>query len=186
MKSPFLLALLGVLAVAIPIPTMAGVDVHVNISLPPRIAFAAPPQVIVIPETYVYVVPDLDVDIFFYNGWWWRPWEGHWYRSRYYHSGWAYYKSVPSFYGRIPSTWRNEYRDHRWRGHPWNYQRIPVKQVQRNWHTWEKGRHWEKQNSWGVQGLNSRTQSKQSSQASKPQSHTKPEKGKVEKQNKKH
>ena len=184
MKNLLLGALLGGLAIVVPIPTMAGVDIRVNISLPPPIVFAAPPQVVVIPETYVYVVPDLDVDIFFYNGWWWRPWEGRWYRSRYYHSGWVYYKSVPSFHARIPSGWRNDYRDHRWKGHPWKYQRIPVKQLQRNWSSWEKGRHWEKQNTWGVQGLKPRTQSKQSAQANKPQSQTKSEKGKVDKQNK--
>ena len=134
-------------------PTMAGVDVDVSISLPPPIVFAAPPEVIVIPETYVYVVPDVDADIFFYNGWWWRPWEGRWYRSRYYNSGWGYYQSVPSFYRGIPSGWRNDYRDHRWGGHPWNYQRIPHQQLQQNWSSWEKNRHWEKQQTWGVQGL---------------------------------
>ena len=63
------------------IPTMAmgsRVDVGVSIPLPPAIVFGAPPQLVVIPETYVYVDPDVDVDIFFYGGWWWRPWEGRW------------------------------------------------------------------------------------------------------------
>src|SRR5660397_204435 len=80
-----------------PVPSMAGVDVGINISLPPLIVFAAPPEVVVIPETNVYAVPDLDVDIFFYNGWWWRPWEGRWYRSRNYSSGWGYYRSAVSY-----------------------------------------------------------------------------------------
>ena len=64
--------LLG-LVIVFPIPTMAGVDVDISVSLPPPIVFAAPPEVVVLPGTYVYVVPDSDVDIFFYNGWWWRP-----------------------------------------------------------------------------------------------------------------
>ena len=72
-----------------PVPTMAGVGVRVSIPLPPHIVFATPPEMVVIPETNVYVVPDLDVDIFFWNGWWWRPWEGRWYRSRNYSSGWG-------------------------------------------------------------------------------------------------
>jgi hypothetical protein len=55
------------LVIAIPIPMMAGVDVNVGIALPP-IVFAAQPQLIVLPETYVYVVPDVNVDIFFYHG----------------------------------------------------------------------------------------------------------------------
>ena len=192
MKKLLFGTLLLALVILAPIRTMAGVNVQVNISMPPPIVFAAPPQVIVIPETYVYAVPDLDVDIFFYNGWWWRPWDGRWYRSRHYDSGWVYYQRVPSFYGGLPSGWRNDYRDHRWGGHPWNCQRIPEKQLRRNWSSWERGRHWEKQNTWGVQGLRPRTQSRQSSQAVKPQSpgkpqpgKGKPEKGKGEKQGRK-
>jgi len=157
-----------------PLPTMAGVDVGVSVSLPPLIVFASPPEVVVIPETYVYVVPDVDANIFFYDGWWWRLWEGRWYRSRRYDSGWGYYRRVPSFYGRVPSGWRNDYRNHRWGGHQWNYQRIPHQQLQQNWSTWKKSNHWEKQQTWGVQGLKPRSQQpsktvQQKSQA-KPQS----------------
>ena len=151
--------------VAQPIPTIAGVDVHVGIPLPPPIVFPSPPELIVIPETYVYVAPDVREDIFFYNGWWWRPWGGRWYRSRYYNSGWVYFGGVPSFYGRVPSGWRNYYRDHRWRGYQWNYHRIPYHQLERNWSSWEKSRHWEKQQTWGVQGLKPRSQSPQPTRA---------------------
>ena len=63
-----LLALVSV----VPMPTMAQVRINVNIGLPPPIVFAAPPELIVIPETYVYVDPDIDVDLFFWDGWWWR------------------------------------------------------------------------------------------------------------------
>jgi hypothetical protein len=153
---------------------MAGVDVSVSISLPPPIVFSAPPEVIVLPETYVYAVPDVEAEIYFYNGWWWRPWEGRWYRSRYYDSGWTYYQRVPSFYTGIPSGWRNDYREHRWRGHQWNYQRIPHQQVQQNWRGWEKNRHWEKQQTWGVQGLQPRTRSQQPSQKVRPRSRVEP------------
>jgi hypothetical protein len=98
MKKLIFGTMLMALVFVAPIPTMAEVSVHVGISLPPPIVFASPPELVVLPETYVYVVPDAEVDIFFYNGWWWRPWEGHWYRSRHYGSGWVYYRSVPSFY----------------------------------------------------------------------------------------
>ena len=77
------------LVIVVPIPTLAAVDISVTIGLPPPIVFEAPPAVIVIPETYVYVVPGIHVDLFFWNGWWWRPWGGHWYRSRYYNRGWG-------------------------------------------------------------------------------------------------
>ena len=163
------------LVLVFPVPTMAGVDVGVSISLPPLIVFATPPEMVVIPETYVYVVPDSDVDIFFYDGWWWRPWEGRWYRSRHYGSGWVHYQRVPSFYRRIPSGWRNDYRDHRWGGHQWNHQRIPHQQVERNWSNWKKSNHWEKQQTWGVQGLKPRTRSQQPSKAAQPKSQAKPQ-----------
>jgi hypothetical protein len=162
------------LILAFPLPMMAGIDVGVSISLPPPIVFAAPPEVVVLPETYVYAVPDLDVDMYFYNGWWWRLWDGRWYRSHRYDSGWAYYQRVPSFYTGIPSGWRNDYRNHRWKGHQWNYQRIPQQQVQRNWKSWETSRHWEKQQSWGVQGLKPQTRSQRPAQAVQPKSQANP------------
>ena len=158
-----------------PVPTMAEVNIGINIPLPPLIVFASPPEVVVIPETYVYVVPDTDEDIFFYDGWWWRPWEGRWYRSRHYGSGWAYYRRVPSFYTRVPSSWRSDYRERRWGGHQWDHQRIPHQQLQRNWSTWKKSNHWEKQQTWGVQGLKPRTRSQQPSQAVQPKSQAKPQ-----------
>src|SRR4030042_5342966 len=174
MKKLLFGTMLLALVLAFPIPTMAEVNVDINISLPPPIEFARPPEVIVIPETYVYTVPDLDVDIFFYSGWWWRPWEGRWYRSRNYNSGWGYYQTVPSFYREVPSGWRNDYRGHRWKGHQWNHQRIPHKEVERNWRTYEKNRHWEKQQTWGVQGLKPRTRPQQKSQAVQRKSQAKP------------
>lgn len=137
-----------------PLPTMAArVAVDIHIDLPPAIVYAEPPQLIVLPETYVYVVPDQEIDIFFYNGWWWRPWEGRWYRSHTYDSGWTYYQNEPSFYREIPSTWRNDYRDRRWRGHQWDVQRISRHQVEQNWSGWEKNRYWEQQQTWGVRDL---------------------------------
>jgi hypothetical protein len=184
MKKLFFGALLLTLIIAVSIPVMSRAEINISISLPPPIVFSAPPEMIVLPETYVYVVPDVEADIFFYDGWWWRPWEGRWYRSQYYDSGWAYYSSVPSFYIGI-SGWRNDYREHRWRGQQWDYQRIPHQQVQRNWKSWENNKHWEKQKTWGVQGLKPRTQSQTQSrevikptyrETVKPQSHevTKP------------
>jgi hypothetical protein len=182
MKKLLLGSIFLTLVFVFPVSTMAGVNVGINIGLPPPIVFATPPEMIVIPETYVYAVPDVAAEIYFYNGWWWRPWEGRWYRSRRYDSGWVYYKRVPSFYGRIPPGWRNDYRDHRWGGRPWNYQRIPHRQVQRNWSTWQKNRHWEKQQTWGVQGLKPRTQSQRPSRAVQPKSQARPQSREVQQQ----
>jgi hypothetical protein len=139
-------------AALVPSPAMAEVDVKVRIDvpLPPPIVFPAPPEVVVIPETYVYVVPDVREEIFFYSGWWWRPWEGRWYRSRNYDRGWVSYNRVPAFYKRVPPGWRNDYRDRRWKGNAWEQRRIPYRDMQTHWRGWQRGKHWEKENYWGV------------------------------------
>lgn len=133
-------------------PAGAQVNVQVGIQLPPLIVFSSPPEMIVLPATYVYVVPDIAEDIFFCDGWWWRPWHGHWYRSQHYDRGWAYYNHVPTFYREVPRDWRHEYREHHWRGQPWQYERIPHQQVEKNWNNWKRDNYWEKHQTWGVQG----------------------------------
>ena len=146
------------LVLVFPIPTMARVNVGISISLPP-IVFAMPPSVVVLPDTYdVYAVPDIEVDLFFWSGWWWRPWEGRWYRSRYYDRGWRYYSGIPSFYFDVDQGWRGYYRDHNWYGHRWNYERIPHQRLQQNWRSWKNNRHWERKRTWGVQSYKTRPQ----------------------------
>jgi len=129
MKKLFFGAMLLALAITIPIPTMAQVSVRIGIPLPPPITFSAPPATVLLPHTGVYVAPDVAVDLFFFDGWWWRQWEGRWYRSRDYRSGWGYYQGVPSFYGRVPPRWREDYRAHRWEGREWHYERVPHAQL---------------------------------------------------------
>ena len=154
MKKLLFGTILLALVLVFPIPTMARVDVSINISLPPPIVFAAPPEVVVIPGTNVYVAPDIDVDLFFWDGWWWRLWEGRWYRSHYYNRGWSYYKTVPSFYFDVDPGWRGYYRDHNWYGHRWNYERISNQLLQQNWKGWQTDRHWERQGTWGSRAIN--------------------------------
>jgi len=159
MKKTLLATMFLTLVIAVPLRTMAQVNVNVNVGLPPPIVFQSPPDVIVLPDTNsVYVVPGIDVDLFFWNGWWWRSWEGHWYRSRYYNRGWSYYKKVPGFYFDVDPRWREHYRSHDWYGHRWNYERIPNQRLQQNWKSWDNDRHWEKQKTWGVQGYQPRPQ----------------------------
>ena len=149
-------ALLGkmflLLVFVLPAPALVSADVNVRISLPP-IAFPGPPQLVIIPQTNVYAVPDVNDDLFFYGGWWWRPWQGKWYRSRQHDSGWGYYRGTPSFHRSVPSSWRNDYRQRRWKGHQWDYQPVPHQQVQKNWRGWERDKHWEKNNYWGVKSM---------------------------------
>ena len=113
--------------------------------LPPPTEFTSQTELVAIPGTRVYVVPDSTLDTFFYNGWWWRLREGCWYYSRHHGSGWVHYKRVPSFYAKIPPGWRNDYG--------------------------KNGKHWEKQQIAGVQGLKPRVQR----EAVKPKRQTRPQ-----------
>jgi hypothetical protein len=151
--------ILFVVTAVVPVPAMAQVNVSIGIALPPPVAFVAPPDVIVLPDTNdVYVVPGINIDLFFWDGWWWRPWEGRWYRSRYYDRGWGYYNGVPRFYFDVDPGWRRYYRDRDWHGYRWNYEPIPYGRLHKNWKTWRSDRHWERQRTWDVQRYHPRPQ----------------------------
>jgi hypothetical protein len=145
-----LLVLIGCLAY----PTAGRAGVHIglgiNLFLPP-VVFQAPPPVVVVPvqpyveqpyvqqpyagQPYVYYVPGAQVDIFFYNGYWWRPYQGHWYRSSHYNSGWAYVEPR-----RVPRAFYHLPPDYRYRRYP---ERISHNELNQNWSRWEKERHWD-------------------------------------------
>lgn len=65
---------------------------------PPAVVYAPPPayviqephSMVVIPGTYVYAVPDSRANIVFYQGYWWRPYGGHWYRAANYNGTWVH------------------------------------------------------------------------------------------------
>ncbi|MBN1473478.1 MAG: hypothetical protein JW914_02580 [Syntrophaceae bacterium] len=159
MNKVLLAKILLVMVFVLPAPALVGADEDV-VYLPP-IAFPGPPRLVAIPETNVYAVPDVNDDIFFHGGWWWRPWQGKWYRSRQPDSGWGYYRETPSFHQSVPSSWKNDYRQRRWQGHQWEYQRVPYLQVEKNWQSWERDKHWENQNYWGVRDLKKPPKQKQ-------------------------
>jgi hypothetical protein len=114
----------------------AGVNVDIHIPLP-GLVIPAPPALIVIPGTYVYYPPDVDVDIFFYHGYWYRPYRGGWYIADGYNGPWRTIgpRRVPRALIGLPPTYRRI---------PPGYERMPHDMVQRNWRTWEKERHWDK------------------------------------------
>ena len=74
----------------------AGVRINIGIPLPPPFVIAAPPEVVVIPGTYVYYYPDVDFDLFFYGGYWFRPFGGYWFRSGSYGGPWVHIEGPPS------------------------------------------------------------------------------------------
>jgi hypothetical protein len=147
------------LAVILPQPLRAEVNISIGFALPEPVYFERPPELIVLPDTRsVYVVPESDFDLFFWNGWWWRPWQGRWYRSRSYNRGWNYYNNVPSFYYDVDPGWRDSYRARNWSGHRWNYERIPHQRLQNNWKQWHDNQYWQRNRTWGVEGYRPRPQ----------------------------
>ncbi len=134
----------------------AGVNINIGLGLgapivypapppPPPVAFAAPPDVMVIPGTYIYFVPGVQVDVFFYDGWWWRPWQGHWYRSYYYGGPWRYAvpARVPRALGMLPPGWRS-----RWGYGAPGLRPIPYGQLRHRWKRWQSERYWDRQEGW--------------------------------------
>ena len=110
-------------------------------SAPPEYAFPAPPQVAAIPGTYVYVVPDIDVDILFYHGYWYRPYGGRWYWAQSYNGPWVYLAlpSVPRVLLGLPPGYRRL---------PPGYHRIPYGELHANWGRWERERYWHNDRAW--------------------------------------
>lgn len=137
MKKMLLVLLAGAVSLAsIGYPARANARVEVNIVLP-RVVIAAPPAVVVIPGTYVYFAPDVEADIFFYHGYWYRPYRGYWYRAGGYNGPWVHIgpSRVPRVLLNIPPDFRHI---------PPGHQRVPYGQVKKHWRTWERERYWDR------------------------------------------
>jgi hypothetical protein len=119
-------------------PGFAGVNFNIGINLPlPALVVPAQPPVVLIPGTYAYYVPNVDVDILFYHGGWYRPYDGRWYRGRSFNGPWVYLAParVPHVLMDLPPHYRERYRRDR---------RIPYGQLTRNWRRWERERYWDR------------------------------------------
>jgi len=113
------------------------IKVGINVPPPPPLVIPAPPSMYVIPRTYVYFAPEVEMDVFFYHGYWYRPHQGHWYRSENYNEHWVYIspKKVPTVLLDLPPNFRHVPPGHR---------HIPYGHLKKNWSTWEKEKYWEK------------------------------------------
>lgn len=111
----------------------------------PPLFVPAPPPVILVPGSYVYFAPDVDVDILFFHGYWYRPYGGRWYRSSFYNGPWGFVpaRRVPRALINLPPGYRNV---------PPGHERIPYGQLKGNWRSWEKERHWDKPGQHGAAG----------------------------------
>ncbi len=118
--------------------------VNVNVGIfppPPPFHLSAPPPVFVIPGTYVYAVPDISTEILFYQGYWYRPYEGRWYRSKSYNGPWVFLDStrVPRVFFDLPPGYYKI---------PPGHQKIPYGQLKKYWGKWEREKYWEKDERW--------------------------------------
>lgn len=97
-------------------PTAARAEVSVSINIgPPPIVVAEPPAVVLVPRTQVYYVPDPDIDVFFYGGYWWSPRGDRWYRAKAYNGPWRVIERryVPRQVHRVPRDYRVRYEKER-------------------------------------------------------------------------
>jgi hypothetical protein len=120
----------------------AGVSVNINIG-PPPIVVAEPPAVVMVPESRVCFVPDVEFDVFFYAGYWWSPRGDRWYRARAYNGPWVH--MAPSGVPRAVVYMPRDYRARYARG-----PRYPYGQWKMEYPRWEKEqrqahRRWEKE-----------------------------------------
>jgi hypothetical protein len=119
-------------------PLQSNAEVNVNVTIPlPGLVISAPPAMIVIPGTYVYYPPDVGVDIFFYHGYWYRPYRGQWFISAGYNGPWGSVAvgNVPRVVRRLPPYYRRV---------PHGYERMPYGTVRGNWQTWEREQYWDR------------------------------------------
>lgn len=95
-------------------PVRAEVSVSVNLG-PPPIVVAEPPEVVLIPGSQVYFVPDPQIDVFFYGGYWWSPRGDRWYRARAYNGPWGVIerRRVPRAVVYMPRDYRARYERER-------------------------------------------------------------------------
>lgn len=130
--------LLALVCTVLLVPAAGKAEVNVNVSVPlPPLVIPAPPGLIVIPGQYVYYPPDVEADLFFYRGYWYRPHAGRWYRAHEYNGPWRGIgiKRVPRAVIGVPPGFR--------RG-PVMHDRVHYRDVRANWKTWERDRYWDR------------------------------------------
>ncbi len=89
---------------------LAEVQVNVNIG-PPPITATAPPEVVAVPGSQVYFVPQPGVDVFFFGGYWWSPRGDRWYRAGAYNGPWTVIdrRRVPGPVIGVPKDYRGRF-----------------------------------------------------------------------------
>lgn len=120
----------------------AEVNINIGIGIPSKtVKVIDPPVVVVIPGTYVYIAPDLDEDVFFYRGYWWKAHKRKWYRADDFGGPWIIisFEKTPKALRTLPVGYRDL---------PPGLERIPPGHVKKHWKEWEEERHWESRREW--------------------------------------
>ena len=135
-KGTLIILFVGAMLMALLGYTME-VKAGVPIPPPPPFVFPAPPSVFLIPNTYAYFVPDIEPDIFFYHGYWYRPHKGYWYRATVYNGPWVYIAParVPGVFLNLSPNFRTVRPGHK---------HIPHGHLKKNWRYWERERYWDR------------------------------------------
>lgn len=127
-------------------PAIPGVNVNVNIG-PPAVVIAEPPDVIPVPRSMVYFAPGVSVDLLFYQGFWWTPNEGRWFRARAYNGPWVLMgpRAVPAAIVRLPRDYRTVYvrEPHVPYGQlkkHWRHREIERRERRGEWKDWKEDR----------------------------------------------
>ena len=131
----FLVVAVSAGIVLVPVRSHAGVSVSIKIPLP-GLVLGAPPVMAVVPGTYVYAAPEADADLFFYQGYWYRPYNGRWFASVDFNGPWGSiaFNRVPQAVIDLPPAYRRM---------PSASPRMPYGMVRKNWRNWEEERHWD-------------------------------------------
>jgi len=110
-------------------------NISVQIGLPPLV-MPGPPALVVVPNAYVYYPPEVNENIFFYQGYWYRPHRGHWFSSPHYNGPWdpVVINRVPRPVLTIPAGYR----------YGPVHEQVPYGQVKKNWRKWERNHYWDK------------------------------------------
>jgi hypothetical protein len=107
---------------------------------PPPLEQGYPPDMVVAPSgnTYVYMAPDYP-GVYFYQGGWYRWWNGGWYNAPGWSSGWSRVRfgAVPQVIVTIPPTYVRQF--------PADYNRISYHDYHSNWKKWDEEHYWHRQ-----------------------------------------
>ncbi len=112
----------------------ASLIVHKTVA---NIVLGSNPDLIVIPGTYIYYTSSDNNDIFFYEGFWWRPLQGGWYRSDNYSGNWVVVdnRRVPYAITHMPPRWRDSRND---------AVKVKWNDTKAHWKEWHKNKYWDK------------------------------------------